>query len=1009
MKKINYLVLMAAMLLIGTNVWADNTIKVVYHNGTTPETTFSDLQAAINSVAAGDSATITLLAPQLLDKGIVIPNVTKEQVDKGAQKIVDRAGQRICIDLNGKSIKTSSMTKNSVISLVKGTLHITGAGTIARANVAKGSSNWERGAIIVSGTDGRDETLITAEKPDRSKQEWSVLIIDKDVEVTSVYDNTFGIGVQEIGPNLPSWGTSTDVLGYTTKYTGTTAEGSEESAPMWTKNKSKQQYSAFGVKLMIAGTVYGHTRGINVVGNINQTPKDAEGHTARTKDVYPYYDRNYPYIYIASTADVSCIDEGIEDNGNGGVYLGGWAILDISGAVHGQTGVFVKSGDVKVIDGNVYSEASLGENSGNYHDDVSGSGIFIASDAGYAGNASVSVEGDSHIQGAGGSAIVDVIATNTTETQVSHVTITGGTIEGGDQGAINLTTPTSEQTAVTGGSVSGTVTVGVDDKGEGGTTVSVTTLVPNNDDYHTTSVTDPETGQTTVVVSQGTAPVGDANVAAGHNENSQVKWTGDAETISADLTLKELEINENKDQTLTIQSGKTLSVGRVVLGGKAQIIVEAGAKFIVTDPKQGITSASTSNVVLRTSTTSQALFLVHPDTKSGRHPDATVELYSRAKALGDKKYQWQRFGVPACNDEVSLAAIEFNGTKYPTSFEKFEDGNYVVVKPADWADTYLEPFRPYAATTSNTAPDDDYIYTFRCKLVGNDDAALEMPIKWNFFANSYSAPINISEFISDIRDNYTHISGTIYLHNAVDNVWYEVNNATTVFHPEYASNVDPMQAFAVMRRSEGANPVVDYEEQVYNPIVSPAPAPARANGATFATAVVEIVAADGTKDEVSLLEGEPFSAEFDNTYDAAKLMNLEQTYIYADGKDEKLGIIATDNLEGTTLSIAAKEQTSFIMTVSRVNGLNYAIRDMLTGTEVELTEGATYMFTVPANTNVDGRFQIVGVHKVPTAIDNVEEVAATKGIYNMAGQYMGNDFHSLSAGVYVVDGKKVVK
>lgn len=1003
MKKINYLVLMAAMMLIGTNVWADNTIKVVYHNGTTPETTFNDLQAAINSVAAGDSATITLLATQSLDKGIVIPNVTSVASD--AEKIANRAGQRICIDLNGKSIKTTSMTKNSVISLVKGTLHITGAGKIERANVAKGSSNWERGAIIVSGTDGRDASLgITADKPDRSKQEWSVLIIDKDVEVTSVYANTFGIGIQEIGPNLPSWGTSTGVLGYTTKYTGTTAEGSEESAPMWTKNKSKQQYSAFGVKLMIAGTVYGHTRGINVVGNINQTPKEAESHNKRTKDVYPFYDRNYPYIYIAPTADVSCIEDGITDNGNGGIYVGGWAVLDISGAVHGQTGVFMKSGDLKVIDGNVYSDSPTANNSGNYHDDVSGSGVFIASDPGYAGNTSVSVEGDSHIAGGGGSAIVDVIATTAdpeTGSQVSHVTITGGTIEGGDQGAINLTTPTSQQTEVTGGGVNGTVTVGVDEKGEGGTVVSVTTLVPNNDDYHTTSVTDPETGQTTVVVSQGTAPTGDANVAAGHNENSQVKWTGDAETISADLTLKELEINEDKDQILTIQSGKTLSVGRVVLGGKAQIIVEAGAKFIVTDPKQGITSASTSNVVLRTSSTAQALFLVHPDTKSGRHPDATVELYSKGCKSGQ---EWQRFGVPSYNSSITRGDDVNLVYTTPSQFQQVIGQDWQIMEDED----EFVPFRCYAVSSTASTP--GTLYTFKCGLVGNTDATLNLSTEWNYYANSYTAPISITKLVNDFNTKYSsYLSGTAYLHNSVTNDWYEINNATPYIHPEYPTEISSMQAFAFQRLGAGSDPIVDYKSEVWETVMGASPAPARSGVAPFGVARIEIVAADGTKDEVSLLEGDQFSVEFDNTYDAAKLMNKEQTYIYANGNDTKLGIIATDNLEGTSLSLDTKEQTSFMMTVAHAEGLNYAIRDMLTGTEVELTAGATYMFTVPANTNVDGRFQIVGVHKVPTAIDNVEEVAATKGIYNMAGQYMGNDFHSLSAGVYVVDGKKVVK
>ncbi len=999
MKKINYLVLMAAMLLVGTNVWAQNSIDVVYHNGVTPDKSFNDLQTAINSVAAGDSATITLNATQVLTKGIVIPNVLTAATD--AEKVANRAGQRICINLNGYTIRTSE-TPQAVFALVKGTLHFTGAGKIERANVAK-DGNWARGAIVVSGTDGRDATLgISDAKPDRSKQVWSVLIVDKDVEVKSVYDDTFAVGIQEIGSSCPTWGVSKEALGYSTYYAGNKDGKDAEKAPMWS-DKAKAQYSAFGVKLMIAGTLYGHTRGINILGSINQTPKEAEGSTKRIKDAYPYYERNYPYVYIAPTADVSCIDEGIEDNGNGGIYAGGWAILDISGAVHGQTGIFMKAGDLKVLDGDIYSDASSASNSGNYHGDVAGSGIFIASDAGYAGNTSVSVEGDSHIAGSGGSAIVDVIASNTTEPQVSHVTITGGTIEGGDQGAINITTGTTAQTEVTGGSVTGTVSVGADEEGQGGTVVNITTLVPNNDDYHTTTVTDPETGQTTVVVSQGTAPTGDANVAAGHNKDSQVKWTGDTETISSDLTLKELEINEDKDQTLTIQAGKTLSVGRVVLGGKAQIIVEAGAKFIVTDPKQGITSASTSNVVLRTSSTAQALFLVHPDTKSGRHPDATVELYSKGYKNGGK-FEWQRFGVPSYDASILRSEVEYNTSTSPSQFQQIIGQDWVVMSGED----EFVPFRCYAVTT--TATDPGTVYTFKCGLVGNTDATLNLSTEWNYYANSYTAPISITKLVNDFNTKYSsYLSGTAYLHNSVTNDWYEINNATPYIHPEYPTEISSMQAFAFQRLGAGSDPIVDYKSEVWETVMGASPAPARSSAAPFGVARIEIVAADGTKDEVSMLEGDQFSVEFDNTYDAAKLMNKEQTYIYADGKDEKLGIIATDNLEGTTFSLAAKEQTSFIMTVRNANGMNYAIRDMLTGTEVELTEGATYMFTVPANTNVDGRFQIVGVHKVPTAIDNVEEVAATKGIYNMAGQYMGNDFHSLSAGVYVVDGKKVVK
>ena len=127
MKKIFSFVLMAVALLVGTNVWAQNSIDVVYHNGVTPDKSFNDLQTAINSVAAGDSATITLKATQVLTKGIVIPNVLTAATD--AEKVANRAGQRICINLNGYTIQTSG-TPQAVFALVKGTLHFTGAGMV---------------------------------------------------------------------------------------------------------------------------------------------------------------------------------------------------------------------------------------------------------------------------------------------------------------------------------------------------------------------------------------------------------------------------------------------------------------------------------------------------------------------------------------------------------------------------------------------------------------------------------------------------------------------------------------------------------------------------------------------------------------------------------------------------------------------------------------------------------------------------------------------------------------
>ena len=46
-----------------------------------------------------------------------------------------------------------------------------------------------------------------------------------------------------------------------------------------------------------------------------------------------------------------------------------------------------------------------------------------------------------------------------------------------------------------------------------------------------------------------------------------------------------------------------------------------------------------------------------------------------------------------------------------------------------------------------------------------------------------------------------------------------------------------------------------------------------------------------------------------------------------------------------------------------------------------------------------------------TAIDEVEEdpEAGTNAVYSVSGMYMGNDINALPSGVYIVNGKKIIK
>ena len=1004
MKKISSFVLMAVMLLMSANTWAGTTRTA----GSATE-----LETAWKAAQNGD--VIKLTNDITIDKVLWL----------GTSKMND-ASRSITLDLDGW-ILTNNASLKYMFLITHGGLNVITSKT--------------GGKIVQNGTENEELFRVTGStyknvnpKTDESGY-FSHLSIGEGVTVDAKVKNA--IVIDEIRNTI----TNRDLNGNgkisadeknVWYFKGITSQicacGNvtiPENLPY-----STQVYDgkgvANGVRIDVYGTIRGNKYAFKANGNLgspsNNPAASLDGFYADPDNEIAYSieasDVNYsPFIHLHSTADLRVPATNEVAKKPVAVYCSGYARWLIEGTCIGSTGVYVKSGDVDVNDATIASNYT-----GDYKEveptksgvTGAGSAIVIESNAAYSGDIDVTVSGDSHVTATNGYAIEENV-TSATTTKVDAITINGGTFEGGQvpdpedpskttQGTITITGETVNNTTTTvsiiGGEVNG---AGKDNVNIGG---------QNLEDYlsdattktHITTVTNSD-GSKTVVITEGEAPK-KATTVNGVDGRS-VKWqnatgiTDDMEeTISSDLSLEELDITQTAySQTLIIAKDATLTAKRVILGGKAQIIVKAGGKLIVTG-EQGITANSNDNIILETSATDQAWFLVNPNVNSNRHPKAKVEMYSFGYQKTSEIYVWQRFGVPS--NEASVTFNQIYRSK-PSAYKKLVADNWIEI--SDW-DEKLVPFTTYAVTAATKGA----IYTFSCNLMGNDNFTLPLTGKWNYYANSYTAPISIAEIIDDYMTKYKNVSATIYLHDIENDLWHEVNKATVNTHPEYAKQIKPMQAFVIQQRTAGSSPVINYKDEVYTPtLASLSAAPAREASPTFATAVVEIVAADGTKDEVSMLEGEQFSAEFDNAYDATKLMNNDRTSIYVDGVGEKLGVFATDNLEGTTLSLDAKEQTSFIMTVRNADGMNYAIRDMLTGTEIELTEGATYMFSVPANTTVNGRFKVVGLHKVPTAIENIEEVAATKGIYNMAGQYMGNDFYSLSAGVYVVDGKKVVK
>ncbi len=1069
MKKIYSIVLMATALLIGTNAWAAD----VPFSGTTG----AELQTAMNNAASGT---------KLVFQNDV--NLNDGPVWLGTANLDDPA-KSITLDLNGHTIVRNASTNTAYYMFVitRGELIIDN-GTVTLTGTTFNGTSFNEGSQIFSVFGSYKSSYWTADgtgvnaNPTNTMEEgyFTHLEIGENLNVigggnvlgTAIAIDRLAKGVAPIKDNAINtainyqtnvrasdsygyaYGARVDVKGSITMLGKSGNYVKYETVNGVPNTAVTYGYKCYGIKTNgnLASPLNTGKGGIKAKSSLGFTTTDSYFDAAYNVEEHKHDTIDVPFVYVHKNARIVTNNGSIRSTA---IYSSGYAKYLIKGTCEGNVGVNIKSGKVILDDATIASTATTyTQATGQGGASGSGSAVVLNSTS-YEGGMQVTISGDTKITSDAGYAIEEVVNTQTTkemanpdyvdetttpgvsptvevkETKVLDIIFNGGTIEGGNKGAVVVSYDTEvanqdqdEETTITvyGATVTGETKVGKD----GDLTDLLPTDESENPTAHITVVTDPETGKQTLVVSKGQEPI-TSNKVSDQAEDASVKWEGpdyvnDEIAANSSLKLKELVINDTittaeallnpsltagalREQTLTLRAGSSLTVDRVVLGSKAKIIVEPGAKFIVTGD-QGIVAPVAENIVLKTSETAQATFLFNPEVQSNRHPMATVELISRAYRKENGQYVFQRFGVPSYADTVHRSSVSYT---VPTAIYRYDYADQ------DWhsmAKTeQFVPFQCYEMTTQQATA--GYVYTFKCPLVGNDNAELKIEDKWNYYANSYVAPINIKQLVSRLlSSNADAVDATIYLHQQEANWWMPVNKGMYLLPTSTApKEIVPMQAFITKRVGSGASPVINYKEQIWTPIMDPshtAFAPAR-NQQVVGTAVVEISDANGIKDEVTLLESDQFSADYDRSYDAEKYINTNSFNLFANENENQMAILATDNLAGTILSMTTKAQTTFTMTFSNVSNMDYAIRDMLTGTEVEIVEGATYMFSVPANASVAGRFQVVEPKKLPTAIEDVEENAAVKGIYTLTGQYVGNDYHNLPAGVYVVNGKKIVK
>ena len=985
MRKIYSLALMAVMLLVSANGWAQESsypkggdetslegktyeAEVTYTpKGATKGVTryFETLEAAFESVDGDFQTQETAWAPGATDYTVsssfgkdnpitikVLNKVAWEDNAANKCQLVLHDGQYITLDLNGQTVEGKENILR--VRMCCANLTVTNTAETQAQYIVKSI----KGASHSSGT----FTLFGSRN--ENDADYTVLTITGNVKIDAP-DYAAGILAREdVNKQRVAYGVKMNILNgaYLKSYSGIAPNGQIQT----TTN--------------------------NPVFTITNATIEATGESAPSeyikiggKDVL---NEHYPNLLEGSNA----------------IYAAGNSTWNIDGStIKGPVGIYVKAGVLNIKNTQIYSNGTNYAKPLFYDDGTlaNGVGIVFDSNASYGNMGGVKIEGNTTVKADKGYAIEEVITKGDLKLTGDDFVIKGGTFTGGtdvDGKALTTTVEmlkelqTTEKGGVQGGIFSNPDDV-IDFINKGVATVTPVT----KEDGSTIYVVQPDADATYIAITEVTLNNGTEFVSM-----DGTQYRIDATTGNKDI--KQLVMFGSAE--LTIAAGQTLTVGGIVFNNKdAKIIVEAGGKLIVKE--NGVVAENVDNIVLQMNNEKQAVMLLNPASKmSYTTPKATIQLYTEVgkDEIGD--YAWRRMGSPV----MSVEGFE-KSVNYATAIYKWD------YNADSWAQinaiSELQPFAGYTLTQTDASGKNPITYSFKGRTVGNSNSTLAFSaLGYNYFANSYTGYATAKEMLETIMNNKA-VEGSVWRFNDKEQKWDAVAEAELAMGTGEFTEIAPMQTF-ILRLMNGATSTVEvnYEKAIWNNRENnshKAPAKQKSNDNTYVKIVV--TSANGQSDRVGLLEDGKYSDAFDNGADATKYMNTKHINFYAETDYADQTVVASDNIEGTMLSLQTTDEVSYTMTFEYVSGKGYAIKDMQTGIVVAMEEGNSYEFVAQANSEVSGRFKIVNRQEVTTSIEETSIQPKSQGIYTILGQYVGDIdmWATLPAGVYVVDGMKVAK
>lgn len=399
----------------------------------------------------------------------------------------------------------------------------------------------------------------------------------------------------------------------------------------------------------------------------------------------------------------------------------------------------------------------------------------------------------------------------------------------------------------------------------------------------------------------------------------------------------------------------------------------------------GVKGATTDNFIIKASTEGATkgqtgYIRISPYTEQAM-PYATMEMYSKAyfdMTADDRNNvgSWQYVGSPMA--EAGTLARSIYKSSWIYNWNE---------KTAEWENNrktlILKPFEGYC--TSQYKYPEGMLITNTGQLASNGNVVLNLTytgdadtLRCNVFANSYAAPIDITKFkASDFSEG---VEATINLFNtgSKKNIADQIDTtdldapgqyiaipvaiaADLVENHNYPAVIPAMQGFFVNTTKAGTL-TLNYEQLVWDAdYTKHANAPLRTKERSTTTGALCVsIEADGWRDNLYLLEAEKYDANYQNGYDARKMMNGELNIFAVEEENTYLAVDATHSLIDTRIGVRTGEETAYTFTFANLRTQEpIALMDNETEQIIPIAEGTTYTFFTTPNTMITDRFVII--------------------------------------------------